>query len=56
MSVIINDFEIIPETSEEDVTVEEVPMSESEKVPIRPLDVVAIVDRDRRRKRRLRAH
>lgn len=57
MSVIINDFEIIPETPEEEETGEDATASpEREPTPIRPMDVVEIIDRDRRRTRRLRAH
>jgi len=57
MSVIINDFEIIPETPEEDEPGgEEAASAEPERASIRPMDVVEIVERDRRRTRRLRAH
>lgn len=55
MSVIINDFEIIPETPEEDGSGEEA-TAEAESSPIRPMDVVEMIERDRRRKHRLRAH
>lgn len=57
MSVVIHDFEIIPDASGEDSEDEE-PASDSAPEPtsIRPADVVEIVNRDERRRRRLRAH
>ncbi|MFB6247933.1 MAG: hypothetical protein ABEL97_05115 [Salinibacter sp.] len=57
MSVVIHDFEIIPDGSGEDADGEE-PAADSapEATSIRPVDVVEIVNRDERRRRRLRAH
>lgn len=57
MSVVIHDFEIIPDEAEEDADDEEAAAdSTPESTSIRPVDVVEIVDRDERRRRRLRAH
>lgn len=57
MSVVIHDFEIIPDASGEDSDDEEAtPDSTPEPISIRPVDVVEIVNRDERRRRRLRAH
>lgn len=55
MSVIINDFEIIPESpnGESDEDQESAPPDRSQ---VRPIDVIEIVDRAERRRRRLRAH
>jgi len=55
MSVIINDFEIIPESpnGESDEDQEQAPRDHSQ---VRPIDVIEIVDRAERRQRRLRAH
>ncbi len=55
MSVIINDFEIIPESpnGESDEDQEQTP---SDQPQVRPIDVIDIVDRAERRRRRLRAH
>lgn len=58
MSVIINDFEIIPEPSGEEGETEPAPAAEAgpTPAPIRPIDIAEIVDREERRRRRLRAH
>lgn len=59
MSVVINDFEVIPDDSSGDETAEnEKSASESspEPVSLRPVDVIEIVERKERRRRRLRAH
>jgi hypothetical protein len=57
MSVVIHDFEIIPDAPDENSDGDE---GGGEPAPgataIRPADVVEIVDRDERRRRRLRAH
>lgn len=57
MSVVIHDFEIIPDAPDED-SEGEAPASESpsESTSIQPVDVLTIVDRSERRQRRLRAH
>ncbi|MEF8817227.1 MAG: hypothetical protein V5A20_04505 [Salinibacter sp.] len=59
MSVVINDFEVIPDDSAGDETTENgEPASESSPKPVflRAIDVTEIVERKERRKRRLRAH
>lgn len=57
MSVVIHDFEIIPDAPDENSDGDE---GGGEPAPgataIRPADVVEIVDRDKHRRRRLRAH
>lgn len=58
MSVIINDFEIIPEPAEGEGATGGSPDEESGPTPasIRPLDITKIMEREQRRRRRLRAH
>lgn len=54
MSVVINDFEIIPDSSGGETIEEE--QSTVESASLRPADVIEIVERKKRRRRRLRAH
>jgi hypothetical protein len=57
MSVVIHDFEIIPDAPDENPDSDETggePASGT--TALRPADVVEIVDREERRRRRLRAH
>jgi len=59
MSVVINDFEVIPDDSSGDETAENGESaleSSSEPVSLRPIDVIGIVEGKERRRRRLRAH
>ncbi|MEF8795514.1 MAG: hypothetical protein V5A22_00140 [Salinivenus sp.] len=57
MSVVIHDFEIIPDAADEDADVNEAAGEPAPEVnDIRPADVVEIINRNERRHRRLRAH
>lgn len=59
MSVVINDFEVIPDDSSGDETAgdgQPAPESTPEPASIRPIDVIETVERKERRRRRLRAH
>jgi hypothetical protein len=57
MSVVIHDFEIIPDGDGADSDGEEpAPEPTSERASLQPADVVEIVGRHERRRRRLRAH
>jgi len=58
MSVLINDFDVIPESPGDGTDGEEEAASDSPsaRVSIRPGDVIEVVERRARRRRRLRAH
>jgi hypothetical protein len=57
MSVVINDFEVVPESSDDGTAADEEQESAApEASSLRPVDVTEIVDRMERRRRRLRAH
>jgi len=58
MSVLINDFEVVPESPEAETAEEEEAASESpsEHASRRPHDVIEVVERRAHRRRRLRAH
>lgn len=57
MSVVIHDFELIPDASGEDPDGDESAVDPApESTAIRPLEVVEIINRAERRRRRLRAH
>lgn len=58
MSVIINDFEIVTDSPGDEGAENGASMSASEPAApsTRPIDVTKIVDRETRRRRRLRAH
>jgi hypothetical protein len=59
MSVIISDFEIIPDSSGSDEGSDDgsqAEWSQATDPSIRPIDVEQILARDRRRRHRLRAH
>lgn len=54
MSVIINDFEIIPDSAEESGDEEE--RAGSAPATLEPMDVIDVIEREKRRRRRRRAH
>jgi hypothetical protein len=59
MSVLINDFEIIPDDPESEAEDDRAPESTSDRAgspSLRPHDVIDIVEAEHRRRRRLRAH
>lgn len=55
MSVIINDFEIIPESPNGESEEDQQPAARK-RSQVRPIDVIEIVDRAERRRHRHRAH
>ena len=60
MSVIVNDFEIVTDASGEEAGETGPKSQKADRTPgdvsVRPIDVESVLERDARRRRRLRAH
>lgn len=56
MSVVINDFEIIPDSSEDEMSEGSTPEKGPDAARLRPADVIDVIERRERRQQRLRAH
>jgi len=56
MSVVINDFEVLPDPSDDGTSADDEESAAPKTSSLRPMDIVEVVDRAERRRRRLRAH